>query len=98
MNYTLKPVITRCQFIAFIRDAFPDWSEDDIDDVEEFFFGYPEEYTEIHFINNDEDLTTVDEEEFEIFSNVNKIYEALRGEFAGIDGMPIYNSILVITD
>lgn len=98
MNYTLKPVITRCQFIAFIRDAFPDWPEDDIDDVEEFFFGYPEEYTEIHFVNNDEDLTTVDEEEFEIFSNVNKIYEALRGEFAGINGMPIYDSILVITD
>lgn len=98
MNYTLKPTVARWQFMAFIRDAFPELTEDDINDLEEFFFGYPEEYTEIHFVNNDEDLSTVDEDEFEIFANVNKIYEALRGEFAGLNGMPIYDSILVITD
>lgn len=68
----------------------PEWSENDIDDVLDIILG-DWGYTEVYFINNDEDLSLVDEDEREIFANVNRIHAELRNAFCDID----YVSILV---
>ena len=51
-------------------------------------------YVEIHFVGNDEDLSICDEDEFEIFSNVNCVYAELRKFFCYTD----YKSMLVCCD
>lgn len=71
----------------------PDWTEDDINDVVEFLLDYGN-YVEIHFIGNDEDLSLVDEDEREIFANVNRVYAELRNTFYDTD----YVSMLVCCD
>lgn len=90
MTYIFKPVVRYDQFIEWLHDTFPDWTEDDINDVVEFLLDYGN-YEEIHFIGNDEDLSLVDEDEREIFANVNRVYAELRNAFCDTD----YVSILV---
>lgn len=90
MTYTLKPIVYENQFTTWLRDTFPEWSENDIDDVLDIILG-DWGYTEVYFINNDEDLSLVDEDEREIFANVNRVYAELRNVFCDTD----YISILV---
>ena len=90
MDYTLKPIVYENQFTIWLRDTFPEWSENDIDDVIDVILG-DWSYTEVYFINNDEDLSLVDEDEREIFANANRVYAELRKVFCDTD----YVSILV---
>lgn len=90
MDYTLKPIVYGSQFRIWLHDTFPEWSENDIDDVLDIIFG-DWSYTEVYFVNNDEDLSLVDEDEREIFANVNRVYAELRNTFCDTD----YVSILV---
>lgn len=90
MDYTLKPIVYGSQFRIWLHDTFPEWSENDIDDVLDIILG-DWSYTEVYFINNDEDLSLVDEDEREIFANVNRVYAELRNVFCDTD----YISILV---
>lgn len=90
MTYISKSVVRYDQFIEWLHDTFPDWTEDDINDVVEFLLDYGN-YEEIHFIGNDEDLSLVDEDEREIFANVNRVYAELRNTFCDTD----YVSMLV---
>lgn len=90
MTYISKPVVRHDQFIEWLHGTFPDWTEDDINDVLDVILG-DWSYTEIYFINNDEDLSLVDEDEREIFANVNRVYAELRNAFCDTD----YVSILV---
>lgn len=90
MTYISKPVVRHDQFIEWLHDTFPDWTEDDINDVVEFLLDYGS-YVEIRFIGNDEDLSLVDEDEREIFANVNRVYAELRNAFCDTD----YVSMLV---
>lgn len=90
MTYISKPVVRHDQFIEWLHDTFPDWTEDDIDDVLDIILG-DWSYTEVYFINNDEDLSLIDEDEREIFANVNRVYAELRNAFCDTD----YVSILV---
>ena len=90
MTYISKPVVRHDQFIEWLHDTFPDWTEDDINDVLDIILG-DWSYTEVYFINNDEDLSLVDEDEREIFANVNRVYAELRKVFCDTD----YVSILV---
>lgn len=90
MDYTLKPIVYGSQFRIWLHDTFPEWSENDIDDVLDIILG-DWSYTEVYFINNDEDLSLVDEDEREIFANVNRVYAELRNIFCDTD----YVSILV---
>lgn len=90
MDYTLKPIVYGSQFRIWLHDTFPEWSENDIDDVLDVILG-DWGYTEVYFINNDEDLSLVDEDEREIFANVNRVYAELRNVFRDTD----YISILV---
>ena len=90
MDYTFKPIVYLKQFTIWLHDTFPEWSENDIDDVLDIILG-DWSYTEVYFINNDEDLSLVDEEEREIFANVNRVYAELRNVFCDTD----YISILV---
>lgn len=90
MDYTLKPIVYESQFRIWLHDTFPEWSENDIDDVLDIILG-DWGYTEVYFINNDEDLSLVDEDEREIFANVNRVYAELRNVFCDTD----YISILV---
>lgn len=90
MTYISKPVVRHDQFIEWLYDTFPDWTEDDINDVVEFLLDY-DNYVEIHFIGNDEDLSICDEDEFEVFANVNRVYAELRKFFCYTD----YVSMLV---
>lgn len=90
MDYTLKPIVYENQFTIWLRDTFPEWSENDIDDVLDIILDY-QSYTEVYFVNNDEDLSLVDEDEREIFANVNRVYAELRNVFCDTD----YVSMLV---
>lgn len=90
MDYTLKPIVYGNQFRIWVHDTFPEWSENDIDDVLDVILG-DWDYTEVYFVNNDEDLSLVDEDEREIFANVNRVYAELRNAFCDTD----YVSILV---
>ena len=90
MTYISKPVVRHDQFIEWLRTTFPDWTEDEVNDMVEFLLDYGN-YEEIHFINNDEDLSLVDEDEREIFANANRVYAELRKVFCDTD----YVSILV---
>jgi hypothetical protein len=90
MDYTLKPIVYGSQFRIWLHDTFPEWSENDIDDVLDIILG-DWSYTEVYFINNDEDLSLVDKDEREIFANVNRVYAELRNTFCDTD----YVSILV---
>lgn len=90
MTYISKLVVRHDQFIKWLHDTFPDWTEDDINDVLEFLLNYGS-YVEIRFIGNDEDLSICDEDEREIFANVNRVYAELRKFFCDTD----YISILV---
>lgn len=90
MTYISKPVVRYDQFIEWLRATFPDWTEDEVNDMVEFLLDYGN-YEEIHFINNDEDLSLVDEDEREIFANANRVYAELRKVFCDTD----YVSILV---
>ena len=90
MDYTLKPIVYENQFTIWLRDTFPEWSENDIDDVLDVILD-DWGYTEVYFINNDEDLSLVDEDEREIFANVNRVYAELRNAFYDTD----YVSMLV---
>lgn len=90
MTYISKLVVRYDQFIEWLRATFPDWTEDEVNDMVEFLLDYGN-YEEIHFINNDEDLSLVDEDEREIFANANRVYAELRKVFCDTD----YVSILV---
>ena len=90
MDYTLKPIVYENLFTIWLRDTFPEWSENDIDDVLDVILD-DWGYTEVYFINNDEDLSLVDEDEREIFANVNRVYAELRNAFYDTD----YVSMLV---
>lgn len=90
MDYTLKPIVYENQFTIWLRDTFPEWSENDIDDVLDVILD-DQSYTEVYFINNDEDLSLVDEDEREIFANVNRVYAELHNAFCDTD----YVSMLV---
>lgn len=94
MDYTFKPIVYLNQFKIWLRDIFPKWSENDIDDVLDIVLDNDRNYTEVYFINNDEDLSLVDEGEREIFANVNRVYTELRNIFYDTD----YVSILVCWD
>lgn len=93
MTYISKPVVYHDQFVEWLHTTFSDWTEDDVNDVLEFLLDYSEcgSYVEIHFVGNDEDLSLVDEEEREIFANVNRVYAELRNTFCDTD----YVSMLV---
>lgn len=84
MTYISKPVVRHDQFIEWLHDTFPDWTEDDINDVVEFLLDYGN-YVEICFIGNDEDLSICDEDEFEVFANMNRVYAELRKFFCYTD-------------
>lgn len=90
MTYISKPVVRYDQFVEWLRATFPDWTEDEVNDMVEFLLDY-DNYEEIHFIGNDEDLSLVDEDEREIFANANRVYAELRKVFCDTD----YVSILV---
>ena len=93
MTYNSKPVVYYNQFVEWLYITFPDWAKDDVNDVLEFLLDYGS-YVEIHFVDNDEDLSTCDEDEFEIFANVNRVYAELRKFFCYTD----YKSVLVCCD
>lgn len=90
MTYISKLAVRYDQFIEWLRATFPDWTEDEVNDMVEFLLDYGN-YEEIHFIGNDEDLSLVDEDEREIFANANRVYAELRKVFCDTD----YVSILV---
>lgn len=91
MDYTLKPIVYGNQFRIWLHDTFPEWSKNDIDDVLEFILS-DYDYTEIYFVNNDEDPSLTDDEgEREIFTRINRIYAELRNIFCDTD----YVSIMV---
>ena len=90
MTYISKPVVRHDQFIEWLHDTFPARTEDDITAVVEFLLDYGN-YVEIHFIGNDEDLSICDEDEFEVFANVNRVYAELRKFFCYTD----YKTLLV---
>lgn len=90
MTYISKPVVRYNQFVEWLYATFPDWTKDEANDVLEFLLDYGN-YEEIHFIGNDEDLSTCDEDEREIFANANRVYAELRKVFCDTD----YVSILV---
>lgn len=94
MTYISKPVVRYDQFIKWLRATFPDWTEDDIDDVLYIILDDDQNYTEIYFINNDEDLSIWSEEKREVFANVNRVYAELRNVFYDTD----YVSMLVCCD
>ena len=94
MDYTFKPIVYFNQFKIWLRDTFPKWSEDDIDDVLDIILDNDRNYTEVYFINNDEDLSLVDEGEREIFTNANRVYAELRNVFCDTD----YVCMLVCCD
>lgn len=94
MTYISKPVVRHDQFIEWLHDTFPDWTEDDINDVLDVILDNDRNYTEVYFVNSDEDLSLVDEDECEIFANVNRVYAELRNAFYDTD----YVSILVCCD
>ena len=91
MDYTFKPIVYLKQFTIWLHDTFPEWSENDIDDVLDVILDNDRNYTEVYFVNSDEDLSLVDEDEREIFANVNRVYAELRNAFCDTD----YVSILV---
>ena len=93
MTYNSKPVVYYNQFVEWLYITFPDWTKDDVNDVLEFLLDYGS-YVEIHFVDNDEDLSTCDEDEFETFANVNRVYAELRKFFCYTD----YKSVLVCCD
>lgn len=93
MTYISKPVVRYSQFVEWLYATFPDWTKDEANDMLEFLLNY-DNYTEVYFINNDEDLSLVDEGEREIFANVNRVYTELRNIFYDTD----YVSILVCWD
>ena len=93
MTYISKPVVRYSQFVEWLYATFPDWTKDEANDVLEFLLNY-DNYVEVYFINNDEDLSLVDEGEREIFANVNRVYTELRNIFYDTD----YVSILVCWD
>lgn len=93
MTYISKPVVRYDQFVEWLRATFPDWTEDEVNDMVEFLLDY-DNYEEIHFIGNDEDLSTCDEDEREIFTNVNRVYAELRKFFCYTD----YKTLLVCCD
>lgn len=93
MTYISKPVVRYDQFIEWLRATFPDWTEDEVNDMVEFLLDYGN-YEEIHFIGNDEDLSACDEDEREIFANVNRVYAELRKFFCYTD----YKTLLVCCD
>lgn len=94
MDYTFKPIVYLKQFTIWLHDTFPEWSENDIDDVLDVILDNDRNYTEVYFVNSDEDLSLVDEDEREIFANVNRVYAELRNAFCDTD----YVSILVCCD
>lgn len=94
MNYTFKPIVYLKQFTIWLHDTFPEWSENDIDDVLDVILDNDRNYTEVYFVNSDEDLSLVDEDEREIFANANRVYAELRNVFCDTD----YVSILVCCD
>ena len=96
MTYISKPVVYHDQFVEWLHTTFSDWTEDDVNDVLEFLLDYSEcgSYVEIRFIGNDEDLSICDEDEFEIFANVNRVYAELRKFFCYTD----YKTLLVCCD
>ena len=89
MTYTLKPIVYENQFTIWLRDTFPEWSENDIDDVLDVILD-DQSYTEVYFVNNDEDLSLVDEDEREIFANVNRVYAELRNAFYDTDYVSMF--------
>ena len=89
MDYTLKPIVYENQFTIWLRDTFPEWSENDIDDVLDVILD-DQSYTEVYFVNNDEDLSLVDEDEREIFANVNRVYAELRNAFYHTDYVSMF--------
>lgn len=93
MTYISKPVVRHDQFIEWLRATFPDWTEDEANDVLEFLLNY-DNYVEIYFIGNDEDLSNWDEDEREIFAKVNRVYAELRKFFCYTD----YKTVLVCCD
>lgn len=94
MDYTFKPIVYLKQFTIWLHDTFPEWSENDIDDVLDVILDNDRNYTEVYFVNSDEDLSLVDEDEREIFANVNRVYAELRNVFCDTD----YVSMLVCCD
>lgn len=94
MTYISKPVVRHDQFIEWLHDTFPDWTEDDINDVLDVILDNDRNYTEVYFVNSDEDLSLIDEDEREIFANVNRVYAELRSVFYDTD----YVSMLVCCD
>ena len=93
MTYISKPVVRYSQFVEWLYTTFPDWTKDEANDVLEFLLNY-DNYVEIYFIGNDEDLSTCDEDEREIFTNVNRVYAELRKFFCYTD----YKTVLVCCD
>ncbi len=93
MTYISKPVVRYSQFVEWLYATFPDWTKDEANDVLEFLLNY-DNYVEIYFIGNDEDLFLVDEGEREIFANANRVYAELRNVFCDTD----YVSMLVCCD
>lgn len=94
MDYTFKPIIYLKQFTIWLHDTFPEWSENDIDDILDVILDNDRNYTEVYFVNSDENLSLVDEDEREIFANVNRVYAELRNVFCDTD----YVSMLVCCD
>ena len=93
MTYISKPVVRYNQFVEWLYVTFPDWTKDEANDVLEFLLNY-DNYVEIYFIGNDEDLSTCDEDEREIFANVNRVYAELRKFFCYTD----YKTMFVCCD
>lgn len=94
MDYTFKPIVYLKQFTIWLHDTFPEWSENDIDDILDVILDNDRNYTEVYFVNSDENLSLVDEDEREIFANVNRVYAELRNVFYDTD----YVSMLVCCD
>lgn len=94
MDYTFKPIVYLKQFTIWLHDTFPEWSENDIDDILDVILDNDRNYTEVYFVNSNENLSLVDEDEREIFANVNRVYVELRNVFYDTD----YVSMLVCCD
>jgi hypothetical protein len=69
------------------------WTKNEANDVLEFLLNY-ENYVEIYFIGNDENLSNCNEDEREIFAKVNRVYAELRKFFCYTD----YKTVLVCCD
>lgn len=93
MTYISKLVVRYSQFVEWLYATFPDWTKDEVNDVLEFLLNY-DNYVEIYFIGNDEDLSNCDEDEREIFAKVNRVYAELRKFFCYTD----YKTVLVCCD